>query len=439
MNVTVEHLAPCKKLVRFEVDAEAVDKTFETVTQDFQRHAAMPGFRPGKSPRDMVVKKFEKEILEEVKRKLMSETYKKGVKEQKLNVVGYPDIEEIQFGRGQALQFAATIETAPEFAMPEYRGLPAKREVALVSEADIERALLALRGQQGKFEKVDRAVQEGDFVVVNYRGTCEGKPITELAPVARSLTEQKNFWIEVKPETFIPGFAPQLIGAKAGEARTVTVDFQADFVTREVAGKKGVYEVEAVEVKERVLPELNDAFAQTYGADTMEKLREGVRSDLQNELNLKQKRSVRNQVVRALLDRVNFDLPESTVQAETRNVVYDIVNENQKRGVAKEVIDQQKEGIYSAANQTAKERVKAAFLFGRIAEKEGIRVPPEEIKARIVVLANSYQTPPDKFVKELEKRNGMPEIYQQLLQEKVIDFLQEHARIEDVAPPEKPA
>jgi len=437
--VTVEILAPCKKLVRFEVEAKSVDETFEAVTRDYQRHAALPGFRPGKSPRDMVVKKFEKEIEEDVKRKLMSETYKSGIKEQKLSVVGYPDIEEIQFGRGQALQFAATIETAPEFTMPEYRGLPAKRDAATVTEADIERALEALRGQQGKFEKADRAVQAGDFVVVNYSGTCEGKPITELAPVARGLTEQKNFWIEVKPEAFIAGFAPQLIDAKAGEKRTVTVDFPADFVTREVAGKKGVYEVELVEVKQRILPELNDAFAQIYGAENMEKLREGVRSDLQNELNLKQKKSVRNQIVRAVLDRVTFDLPESTVQAETRNVVYDIVNENQKRGVAKEVIDQQKEGIYSAANQTARERVKAAFLFGRIAEKEGVRVLQEEVNARIVSLAQLYQMPADKFVKELEKREGMPEIYQQLLHEKVIDFLQEHARIEDVAPAEKPA
>ena len=126
MNVTIEDLAPCKKLVRFEVDTSAVDAAFETVTKDFQREAALPGFRPGKAPRDMVIKRYEQDITDQVKRKLISETYRQGIKDKKLEVVGYPDIEEIQFAKGQALQFAATIETVPKFEMPEYRGLPAK-------------------------------------------------------------------------------------------------------------------------------------------------------------------------------------------------------------------------------------------------------------------------------------------------------------------------
>ena len=439
MNVTVENLAPCKKLVRFEVDAKSVDEAFEAVAKDFQRHAALPGFRSGKAPRDMVLKKYEKEIEEKVKQKLISDTYRQGLKEQKLHVVGYPDVEEIQFGRGQALQFAATLETAPEFELPDYRGLPAKRELTTVSEVDIDRALAALQNQQASFEKIERPVAPEDFVVVNYTGTTDGKPISDLAPTARGLTEQKNFWVEVKPDSFIPGFSEQLIGAQAGDKRTVSVNFPADFVTPQLAGKSGVYEVEVVEVKRRILPAVTDAFAQTYGADTLEKLREGIRKDLQNELNFRQKKGIRNQVVKGLLDKVNFDLPEAHVQQETRNVVYDIVAENQKRGVTKEAIDGQKEQIYSVANQGAKERVKAAYLFQSIAEKEGIRVLPADVDGRIAAMARTYEMPPQKFLKELEKRDGLPEIYQQLLHEKVIDFLQENAKIEDVAPAAAPA
>jgi len=305
--------------------------------------------------------------------------------------------------------------------------------VALVSEQDINKALDALRGQHAKFEKVDRPVQEHDFIVINYQGTCEGKPITEWNPVARGLTEKKNFWIEVAPEAFIGGFAPQLIGAKAGEKRTVTVDFPADFITREVAGKKGVYAVELVEVKERILPELNDEFAKKYEAENLQALREGVRQDLQNELNLKQKRMVRQQLVEQLLNRVNFDLPESLVTFETRNVVYNIVSENQRRGIPKEVIDQQKDSIYKAANETARERVKANFLFRKIAEKEGIRVTEQELSMRVMALAQANNMAPDKFAKELKARNGFEDVAASLLHEKIIDFLHENARIEDVA------
>lgn len=439
MNVTVENLAPCKKLVRIDLDDAAVDAAFAEVEKSFTKEASLPGFRPGKAPRDLVLKKYEAEITAEVKRKLIPDAYRQAVKEQNLNVVGYPDIEEIQFARGQALQFAATLETAPEFALPEYRGLPTKRETSAVTEADVERALDMLRDRQANFQKLDRAAQDGDFVVVNYTGTCDGKPISETAPTARGLTEQKAFWIELKKDSFIPGFSEQLTSAKAGDQRAVNIDFAADFVTKELAGKKGVFAVEVVEVKERTLPAMDDAFAKTYGAEDLAKLRAGVRADLQNELNSKQTRDLRNQVAKGLLDQVACELPESLVAQETRNIVYQIVQENQGRGITKEAIDQQKDQIYGAANLGAKERVKASFVFQRVAEKEGIKVSREEINQRIYALSQSYQMAPDKFVKELEKRDGVSELYGQLLNEKVIDFLQQHSKIEDVAPAPAPA
>ena len=434
MNVTVENLAPCKKLVRFEVEAKAVDDAFEKMAKDFIKEASLPGFRPGKAPKDMVLKKYEKEISDEVKKKLIGDTFRQGVKDQKLEVVGVPDLEEIQFARGQSLQFAATVETAPDFEVPEYRGLPAKREMATVTENDLQKALEALQGQQAKFDKVDRAVQQGDYAVVSYTGTSEGKPLTIIAPNARGLTEQKNFWVEVKPDSFIPGFAMQLEGAKAGDKRTVNIDFPADFVTPELAGKKATYDVEVVEVKERKVPAVDEEFAKSYGAESLEKLREGVRSDLQNELNLRQKRSIRGQLVKELLGKMTFELPETQVQQETRNVVYEIVSENQKRGIPKEVIDKQKDEIFNASTNTARERVKAAYVFQKIADKEGIRVSREELQGRIAILAQNYQMTPQKFMQELEKRDGLSEIYQQMTHEKVVDYLQEHAKIEDVQP-----
>jgi trigger factor len=420
--------------VRVEVEAEKVTETFDSVTNDFRKQANLPGFRPGKAPKEMVVRKYEKDITDEVRRKLIAQSYRKAVEEQKLDVLGQPDIEEIQFSRGQPLQFAATIETAPEFQLPDYKGLVVTREARIVTEADVEKALDVLREQKVNFNTVDRPVQAGDIAVVNYTGTCEGKPITDIAPTAKGLTEKQNFWVEAVPNSFIPGFADQLVGAKAGEKRTVSVDFPADFVTPQLAGKKGVYEVEVVEVKEKVLPPLDDALAKAYDAENLEKLRTGVRRDLENELNHKQNTTVRNQLVRSLLDRVNFELPASAVAQETRNVVFNIVQENAKRGVSRDVIEQQKEQIYSAATHGAKERVKVAFLMQKIAEKEDIKVSQEEIARRAQFLATLYQIPADKFLKDLQKRNGLIEIFDQIMNEKVMDMLQQNAKIVDVAP-----
>ncbi len=432
MNVTVENLAPCKKLLRVELDAKSVDESFDAVTKDFQKQAALPGFRPGKAPRALVIKKYEADIKDEVKRKLIGDHYRKALEEKKIAVIGPPDIEEIQFGRGQSLQFAATIETAPEFQLPEYKGLPAKREIKSVTDADVERALGLLAKQHTKFETVARELKPGDIAVVNYTGACDGKPITDTAPTAKGLTEQKNFWVDTASNTFIPGFAEQLVGAKAGDKRTVNVDFPADFVTKELAGKKGVFEVELVEVKEKVPPAIDDAFAKKYDAENLEKLGEGVRRDLENELKYSQARAIRGQIVRGLLDRVMFDLPESAVAHETRNVVYDLVRENSQRGVTREMIEKQKDEIYAAATHNAKDRVKLAFLIQRIAEQEKISVSQEEVVKHAQSLAAMYQMPFEKFLKDLQKRNGVNELYDQITHEKVLAFLEQNAKIEEV-------
>jgi trigger factor len=432
VNVTVENLAPCRKLVRIEVDAQVVDTTFAKITKEFQKQASIPGFRPGKAPEPMVLKKHEQDIADEVKRKLVSEHYKKAIEEQKLDILGYPDVKDVQFARGQALKFEATVETAPDFELPEYKGLPAKREAQKVTDEDVEKALNVLRDQRVDYKTVERAVASGDIAVVNYTGTCDGQPLTDFAPTAKGLTEQKGFWVPADGKSFIPGFGEQLVGAKAGDKRTVNVDFPAEFVTPQLQGKKGVYDVEVVEVKEKVLPELNDEFAKSFGAESLEKLREGVRTDLQNELTFKLEKSVKNQVVRALVEKVNFDLPDSAVAQETRNVVYDIVNENQKRGIPREMIEKEKEGIYAAASQGARERVKMSFLFQKIAEKEEIKVSQEEIIRRVAQLAGVYQVEPKKFLQDLQKRNGLVEVYDQLAHEKVVDFLAKNAQIEEV-------
>ncbi len=436
MNVTIEELTPCKKLLRIEVPAQEVDTAFNNTAQEFQRQVRLPGFRPGKAPRAMVLQKFETDILSEVKRRLVPDSYRKALKDHKVSPIGYPDIQEVQFGRGVALMFNATVETAPSFELPEYKGLPARVPTTQVTDDDVAKALGILRDRQAKYETVARDARDGDIAVVNYTGTCDGRPIIETAPTAKGLTEQKNFWVNIAKDSFIPGFSEQLIGANKGDKRTVTVMFPPDFVTAALAGKQGQFEVEIAEVKERRVPEIDQAFAESYGAETPEKLREGVRDDLETELRTKKTRDTRNQIIKVLLDSVKFELPEGVLAAETRNVVYQIVQENQNRGIGKEVIEQQKDQIYSAANAGAQERVKAAFIFRRIAEKEGIKVEQKELNLRVHMMAQQYQTPVDKFVKDLEKRGGASEIYDQLMNEKVIKFLEDNAKIEEVDPKE---
>lgn len=432
MNVTVESLAPCRKLIRVEVDAQAVDAAYEKATVDFQREVKIPGFRPGKAPKDLILKNYSKQLDEEVRRRLIGDTYKKALADNKLHAVNSPDIEEIQFGRGQNLQFAATVDTAPEFELPQYKGIKVRRETGDVTDADIERAFNILRDQQVKYNDVNREAKDGDVVVVAYQGTVDGKPLTDIAPTARGLTKQDGFWIEIKEGSFIPGFAEQLKGAKAGDKRTVNVTFPKDFVAPALAEKQGVYEVEIKTVKEKVLPELNDEFAKAYKADNMDALREGVRRDLQNELNYKRAMQVRNQCMKSLLEGATFELPESVVTHETRSVINEIVAENHRRGVPSEIIETKKNEIFGTAANSARERVKGAFILGKIADKEGIRVTQEDLIQRITQLAQQNQMTFPKMVKELQDRNALNTVSEQILVAKALDFVVQQAQVEDV-------
>ncbi len=437
MNVTVENLAPCKRLVRVEIEPAKVDAVFGEITAGFQREARLPGFRPGKAPKDMVAKRYQKEIEDEAKTRLMQEGFRDAVKENKITVVGSPDVEDIQFGRGVAMQFAVTTEVAPNFELPEYKGLEVKRETGSVTPEDIDRALKVLADQRTEYKTVAREVAEGDVAVINYTGTVEGKPITELSPTAKGLTEKKNFWVPVDATSFIPGFGSKLAGMKAGEKRTISIDFPADFVVPQLVGKKGDYEVELVEAKEKIAPAIDETFAKSFGVDSLDKLREGVRADLQNELNNKQIRSVRNQAAEALVGKIEIPLPETMVEQETQNVVYNIVHENTQRGMAKDALDAQADQIYATAKGVAQQRVKAHFIFQAVAAKEGIRVEQMEVFRRLQEMAAQYKMPFDKFYKDMEKSRRINDVVNQIQSEKVIDLLVQFARIEDVAPAPK--
>jgi trigger factor len=313
--------------------------------------------------------------------------------------------------------------------------LPARVESRAVTEADVDQALQVLRAQRVSYRTVDRPLAaSGEVAVVNYTGQCEGKPITQIAPTAMGLTEKKGFWIEMGSDSFIRGFAQQLLGAKAGEKRTVTVEFPADFVTPQLAGKRGVYEVQVVEVKEKYLPPLDDQLAQAYEAQSLEKLREGVRRDLENELTHKRSTSIRNQLIQGLMGRVQFELPETSVANETKRRVYDMVNGQQRRGATLEQIEEHKDQTYSVATQEAKERVKFAFLIQRIAEKEDIKVSDDEINRSISELAAANKIPREKLAKDLRERNALIGIYDQIMTQKVLEFLERNAQLIDAPP-----
>ena len=434
MEVNITDLSPCKKQLRIEIDAETVNAKFDAVAKDFRRHAHLPGFRQGKAPLANVMRSYGDKIGEEAKRTLMSDSYAKALKENELRPVIMPEVEELQFGHGKPFQYLATLEVAPAFEMPEYIGIEVEKERRSVNDADIAKALDTLREQRVSYADMDRPVVEDDFIVVNFTGTIDDKPITDLIKVARGLTEQKNFWLHKTQNPLIPGTVEALIGSSKGDKKTVTVTIPDDFVYEEIVGKEAKYEIEVVQVKEKSLPELDDKFAKGFGAESMDKLREGVESDLKNELEYSKKKSIRNQCVDKLLGAVNCDLPETIVNEATRAAVHNIVQQNHQRGVGKEIIEENKDKIYANAKTDAEVRVKANYILSKIAEKEGIKVTDQELSRQVAAMAAQQKVKPQKLAQQLKDNGTIYQVQEEIMNAKVIDLLEEKAKVTEIDP-----
>ena len=439
MKVEVIDMGGCRKQLRVELDASELDEEFERITSGFVREARLPGFRKGKAPRARVAQMYAKQIEEEVRRRVIPDTYRRAVQEEKLHTVVNPDIDEVEFGRGQNLKFVANVETAPDFELPDYQGIPIQQAKAEVTEDSVEAAIEKLREGRAGYDTVERAAADGDYLVVNYKGTTDGNPLTELAPTARGVSEHENFWVHVhadgEHDHFLPKFTAQLVGAKAGERREVTVEFPEEFPAQpKLQGVKALYDVEVVEVKVKTLPEVDDAFAKGWEAESVEKLREGVREDLAANAKGENQKAARVQVQQWLLENVTCDLPETHVNVATRSSIMNFVQSNQQMGMTQEMIEENKEDIFKSAKESAQGQVRLRFILDRIAENEKVEVTNEEFQYRVAVLAQQADQEMNVFFKKLQKNNQVNAVYADLVREKTIALLVDKAVVEEVDP-----
>lgn len=435
MNVEVEKLPNCITTLRVEVPQDKVTGAWEDATNQYVRHASIPGYRPGKAPRTVIASRFKKQIREEVEKKLLAESYREAVAENSLRVLQVSEVEDVELDQEKGMSFTATLVTAPEFELPDYKSLNVERPSSEVTDAEIDEAINNLREQRADFKDLEgRPLAMGDYAVIDYEGTLDGKRIDEVVPKAgKPLTENKDFWLKMTPEAFFPGFAEQLVGASVGDTRSFDLPVPADFPIEDLKGKTLHYDVTIKGLKEQVLPELNDEFAASIAKDkTMAELRDLARQELSGQKLQDAEREQKNAIVAQLVAAVECELPENLVQHETRRILNEIVRENQTRGISDEVLQENKVNLVETAGRNARERLKGNFILLRIAETEKIRVTEEELKRRILLMSMRYQTTPEKLMKELRENDALDQVREEILTGKVLDFLASGASVADV-------
>jgi trigger factor len=439
MKVEVENKPESVSTLRIELPPDEVAKEWDEIANSFARFAKIPGYRPGKAPRRVIEAKFRKEIQDELTRKLVSKSYRDAIEQKQLRVVSLTNLEDVQFGDDKSIRFSATVITAPEFDLPDYKNIAVQLPSTDVAEAEVDAAIERLRDQSADFNDVtDRALEMDDFAVIDFEGTLDGKPLSEIAPnAAKALHGGKKFWLRMAQDNFLPKFCEQVVGLKPNESRTVTVDFPADFPVTELAGKQASYNVTLAEIKQKILPTVDDAFAaKLVPGKSLTDLRHLIMHDIEHEKEHEVERAKEAQIVKYLHEQVSFDLPPALLRNETRRALGELVQRNRERGISDDMLKGKEKELVEGAGGLAAHRLKTNFILSRVAERENIQVTREDLELRIREEALRYNMPVDKMRKQLEQDDRLDALAEQILLGKSLDFLKANVSVE---PAEQPA
>jgi trigger factor len=446
MKIEVEKEPPGMATLRIELPPEDVRKEWDAIASNYSRYARIPGYRAGKAPRQVIEKKFRKEIQDELTKALVSKSYHEAIAEKQLRVVSLTDVGDVEFGEDRSMRFRATVVTAPEFELPDYKNIPVQLPATAVSEGEVDVAIERLRDQAADFVDVkERELAMGDFAVLDFTGAIDGVPISEIVPEAsKNLHGGKKFWLHLAPENFLPKFGEQIVGMKPGEMRSVQVEFPADFPVTELAEKKADYAVTLSEIKEKVLPAVDDVFAAKIMPEkTLAELRHAIEHNLEHEKEHEIERAKEQQIVKFLHERISFDLPPPLLKNETRRALNELVHRNRERGVPDELLKGKEKELIEGAGSLAAHRLKTNFILHRIAEAEKIEVTREEIDEAIRAQAAHYNVSVEKMRKEFEENDRVNGLAEEILLGKTLDFLKANVSVEPTsetaaaeAPPE---
>jgi trigger factor len=438
MKVDIENQPQGLATLRIELPPEEVRKEWDSIASNYSRHARIPGYRTGKAPRQVIEKKFRKEIQDELTKALVSKSYHEAIAEKKLRVVSLTDLGDVEFGDDRSMRFRATVVTAPEFELPEYKNIPVQLPDTAVTEAEVDAALERLRDQSADFTDVtDRELAMGDFAVIDFTGAIDGISISEIVPEAsKNLHGGKKFWLHLAPENFLPQFCEQIVGMKPEDTRSVQVLFPTDFPVPDLADKKADYAVTLNEIKQKVLPVLDDAFAAKLLPDkTLAELRHTIEHNLEHEKEHEIERAKEAQVVKFLHEHISFDLPPSLLKNETRRALNELVHRNRERGVTDDLLKGKEKELIEGAGSLAAHRLKTNFILHRIAEHEKIQVTREEIDNGIREQAARYNVSVEKMRKEFEENDRLNGLAEEILLGKTLDFLKANVSMETTSEP----
>jgi trigger factor len=424
MRASAEEISPIKKKISIEIPEDQVTQEVDSFYKKLGRTAKIKGFRPGKVPRNILERYFKDYAKAEVVRKLIEESYPKALSETHLEPVSPPVVDPGEFAEGKPFQYSAVIEVKPEIKLEGYTGLKIEGKREEVKDEEVEERLKALQNLHSNLKTISevRAIQAGDYVILNYEASLGGKSLEGGKAI--------DFTVEVGSGQFIPAFEEKLIGLKPEEESEIEVTFPQDYGYQKWAGKTISFQVKIKEIKEKVLPLLDDEFARDLGDySSLGELKAKLKGEIEKEKELALERQLRDQVVDQLLEANPFEVPESLVDEQAKALVSDTKLRLASQGVVLKNLGVSEEKLQGDYKTMAQKQVRTFLLLEKIAGQEGIAATDEEAEDRLKEMSERMHQKFDAVKQYYEKNGLLPEVKAGIIRDKALSFLLEKANI----------
>jgi len=424
LKVEVEDLSAVKRKLRIEVPSAEVVQEVNQAYQKLGKQAKVKGFRPGKVPRSVLELYYRKQVEQEVSEELVRRSLREALKEKALEPVSLNWPEPLPaVVAGEDFRFSVEMEVPPEFEVANYQGLTLKVADTEVNDALVDERLGEIRERNAMLRPLaePRVIQNGDYVVLDYQGYFDGKAVPT--------SKQENFLVEVGAGRFNPDFENNLLGLMPEAETRFTVELPNDFYDPLQAGKEIEFEVKIQAIKEKVVADLDDTFAQSLGGDfqTLADLREAVREDIIKEKDRERQKILENQALDQLLAAHTFEVPPSMIRQEQEDILREQWQRMAQHGLNLAGLDQEK--MLESMQPLAERRVRTRLLLERLARQEGLSVDDMEVEAGLQRIAAGTGRELAQVRQFYEDNQLLEVLRRQLLDEKTMKFIVDHAEI----------
>ena len=428
MNVTVEDLSPIKKKLSLEIEVETVAIELENAYKKIAKTAEIKGFRKGKVPKEILKKNYGPRAQNDASGPLINNSLYKALLDNKIEAVSQPEV--VSSGvveEGKTFSYEVEVEVRPEIVAKDYTKLNLEKEKFSFDESAVAQQLEHMANSKMQLEVTSRKkARDGDTVIIDFEGFIDDTPFENGSA--------QDFELSLGSNSFIPGFEPQLVGMKRDQEKDVEVTFPEGYGSKDLAGKPAVFKVLLKEIKEKNIPEIDDALAKEFEADSLEQLKEQIKENTTAQEKQRIDGQLQENMMNALVANNSFDVPEAMIENQLLHLKDSFTQKLKAQGMTLEMLGMNDETFSKTYRDMAVQQVKGELIMDAIADQEGIVVEESVLEEKMQAFADQSDVPLEQVQKYFENAQAMAGLKGQILQEKTSKFILDEANITEVEP-----